>query len=232
MRVLHVASPVQTVRLGDLDPGLDPSDAKSCDVCTVTGELPLWVGWGSLGCASWVKLAGCLAPAAKSLANSCPPVSCGPTYAGTTSCAIILGRGSATALAGPWWGLRGWTDRSGPRTPPDPLPPIMRRLRTCPWTTGWTLSPVLGLFLPDVRGLPASWFVSVVRFIFQYLHVPCAGVPVQAVPRSVGRLANFPQVVHSHLASSPPTTLTSVWFAVRSPKVIFFAAFSNLRLRW
>eukprot|EP00972_Heterocapsa_arctica_P084088 12388705-Heterocapsa_arctica.AAC.1 len=74
-------APVQTVRLGDLDLGLGPSEANSCDVCSVTGELPLWVGWGSLGCASWVKLAGFLAPAAKSLASSCPPVSCGPTYA-------------------------------------------------------------------------------------------------------------------------------------------------------
>eukprot|EP00972_Heterocapsa_arctica_P034111 5021034-Heterocapsa_arctica.AAC.1 len=75
----------------------------------------------------------------------------------------------------------------------------MRSLMIWPASAGCSFAPVLDLFRPEVRNLPSRYLVRVACCFLQYLHVPWAGVPVQVTPRSVGRLANAPQVVHSHL---------------------------------
>ncbi len=57
-------------------------------------------------------------------------------------------------------------------------------------------------------------------------------MPVHVTPRSVGRLAKAPQVVHKHLGVSSSKTLIAVWFAVRSPLLTFLAARWSHFLRW
>eukprot|EP00972_Heterocapsa_arctica_P113021 16434953-Heterocapsa_arctica.AAC.1 len=108
-------------------------------------------------------------------------------------------------LAGLWF--------TGPWTGLASSPGLMRSLIICPGSTGCSITPDLGLFRPAVNGLPSRWSESLAKSLLQYLHVPGAGHPVQVTPRSVGRLASFPQVVQSHLGLSSSTTLTGLLFA-------------------
>eukprot|EP00972_Heterocapsa_arctica_P022401 3293876-Heterocapsa_arctica.AAC.1 len=72
-------------------------------------------------------------------------------------------------------------------------PPPNESLRICPLSAGGSATPGLSLFLPEISSLPSRYLESVVCCFLQYLQVPYAGVPVQAAPRSVGRLAKAPQ---------------------------------------
>ena len=101
-----------------------------------------------------------------------------------------------------------------------------------PCTTGRSTPPGRFLFLPELISISCWNLVSLACCFLQYLHVPWAGVPVQVTPKSFGRFANAPQVVHSHLSMPCSTTLSAEWFAERSPLVTFLAARWSHFLRW
>jgi hypothetical protein len=58
-----------------------------------------------------------------------------------------------------------------------------------PDSGGWSGTPVLVLFLPAVRSLLCLKATSVEFCFFQYLHIPLAGGPLQASPKSLNRPA-------------------------------------------